>query len=134
MLLLSMLTLLSRASSLTAWPVVQLAILSLFAIGTALVSVLWFNEEGLIIFLLSPWVMPTITLVWVAILVVIHSHADGFFRGRKRLKWRTATVGDRATVSSFPRKPHLLEQKHSGYKAKRAQDAPGQSSASALRK
>ncbi|KAG5982854.1 hypothetical protein E4U55_001261 [Claviceps digitariae] len=122
MLLLSLLTLTSRVFSLTTWAIAQLVMISILAIGTALVSILWLSEKGLIAFLLSPWVMPTITLVWVLILVVIHIHADGFFHCRKRPNWRTTRVEDAGTVSSASREP---KQRHSGYEVKRPRDAPG---------
>lgn len=128
MLLLTLLTVVSRASSLAAWPIAQLIIISLLGVGTALVSVLCFNDGRLFGFLLSPLVMPTITLVWALILVVTHIRADGIFRCRKRLKWRTTTVEDRPTAASpIAREPGPLplkqQRRHSQYEVREAQDA-----------
>lgn len=72
----------ARTTPWKAWPIVRLVILILIAFGTGLVSLLWFSkpthpdvsDEGdlCLAFLYSPWVLPTLTFVYSAVLVITH--------------------------------------------------------------
>ncbi|OAQ57472.1 hypothetical protein VFPPC_17170 [Pochonia chlamydosporia 170] len=83
-----MLTIVARTTQFKLWPILRLIIIFLLAIGTSLVATLWFNEERVDYFLNSPWVMPTITLVWVTIAILTHINGQGIKRNKARFKRR----------------------------------------------
>ncbi|KAK2612293.1 hypothetical protein QQS21_001719 [Conoideocrella luteorostrata] len=83
MLLMAILTVIARATPHTIWPTIRLLIVFLLSLGTGLVSILWFSDDNLDNFLYSPWVMPTITLVWVVILILTHINGEGMKRNRE---------------------------------------------------
>lgn len=83
-----MLTIVARTTQFKLWPILRLIIIFLLAISTSLVATLWFNEDRVDTFLNSPWVMPTITLVWVTIAILTHINGQGIKRNKDRLKRR----------------------------------------------
>ncbi|KYK59229.1 Low temperature requirement A [Drechmeria coniospora] len=97
-----LLAIVSRTTPLKAWPIIRLVIIFLLALGTALVSLLWYSPDKLDQFLTSPWVMPTITFVWTIVLIITHINGEGVKRNAYRFKRRRQ--GDRSNESgSLPR-------------------------------
>lgn len=56
------------------WPIIRIGIVFTFALGTALVAVLWYNPDRALDLLRSPWTMPTIGFVYLIVLVITHIH------------------------------------------------------------
>ena len=81
MLIMTILAIISRTTPYkTWWPIVRIVVNFCLAIGTALVSVLWYHEDAMEDYLYSPWVIPAITLVWTVILILTHINGEGISR------------------------------------------------------
>lgn len=68
------LTIISRIHPWTPWPIIRIVINFLLAIGVGLVALLYYNSDRALNYLFSPWVLPTIALVWAIVLVLTHIH------------------------------------------------------------
>lgn len=80
----TLLTIVARTTKWKPWPIVRVVVVFLLAIGTSLVAVLWYSNrdtqdidytastDKCIQFLESPWVLPTITIVYTIVLVITH--------------------------------------------------------------
>ncbi|POR37941.1 Uncharacterized protein TPAR_01861 [Tolypocladium paradoxum] len=92
-----MLTLVARTTPLKSWPIIRLVIIFLLALGMSLTALLWFDINRCNEFLRTPWVLPTITLVWTIVLVITHINREGikrithFFK-RRRLPYAPASL------------------------------------------
>jgi hypothetical protein len=84
----TMLTIVARTTQFKLWPIIRLIIIFLLAIGTSLVATLWYSEDNMDNFLITPWVMPTITFVWVAIAILTHINGQGIKRNKARFRRR----------------------------------------------
>ncbi|KAJ6447087.1 sulfate permease [Purpureocillium lavendulum] len=84
MLFMAVLTMIVKKTPYTAWPIIRLVLVFLLAIGTGLVATMWFNQDLLLEFLWSTWVLPTITFVWSAVLVLTHLNGQAIKRNKHR--------------------------------------------------
>jgi cell division protein FtsW (lipid II flippase) len=77
------LSIISRTRPWSKWAIIRHAIFTLLGVGTSLVACLRYNEEQATKFQLSAWMLPTITLVWVVVLVMTHIRNPPplFFKG-----------------------------------------------------
>jgi hypothetical protein len=69
-----MFTIISRIRPWRPWPLARTIINMLFAVGMGLVATLYYSGNSLENYLNSPWLLPTICLVWFAVLVLTHIH------------------------------------------------------------
>lgn len=56
------------------WPLARTIINILLALGMGLVATLYYSDDHLLIYLYSPWLLPTICIVWFTVLVLTHIH------------------------------------------------------------
>lgn len=80
LLFMIILAIVARTSRFKTWPIIRLTILFLLALGTSLTALLYFNSTEAFSFLLTLWVLPTITFVWAIVLVMTHINGDNFRR------------------------------------------------------
>lgn len=66
------LAILSRIRPWRPWPLARTIINLLLAVGMSLVATLYYSANNLGDYLASPWLLPTICLVWFAVLVLTH--------------------------------------------------------------
>ena len=90
------------------WPIIRLVLVLLLALGTGLVATLWFSkpkdpssDDGdlCLAFLMSPWVLPTITIVFTVVLVITHigghygmASSRGFTLFRKKKQYDSVSL------------------------------------------
>ncbi|KHN95761.1 uncharacterized protein MAM_06373 [Metarhizium album ARSEF 1941] len=86
----TLLTIVSRMTPWTPWPVVRATVYLLLALGLALLTAVRVDEDATDGFLFSPWLLPTICLVWLVVLLLTHSHSVPplFFKRRPILAIR----------------------------------------------
>ncbi|KAM5348005.1 hypothetical protein ACJ41O_007829 [Fusarium nematophilum] len=72
LLLMVLLTIISRTTSWSKWSIVRTIIFTLFGLGMSLVALISYNAERSATFRTSPWMLPTITLVWAIVLLLTH--------------------------------------------------------------
>ncbi|RDA94223.1 hypothetical protein CP533_0626, partial [Ophiocordyceps camponoti-saundersi (nom. inval.)] len=84
--LMAVLAVIARGTPVKTWPKIRLCIIFLVALGTALTSLLWYNNDASQRFLQSPWVLPTITFVWLFILIITHINGERVHRHAPRVK------------------------------------------------
>lgn len=86
----AILSIISRTSRWKPWPIIRLIILVILALGTGLVSILWFSsppeaeeafdtdpQDPLFHYLQTPWVLLTIFVVYTIVLVITHIGGNG---------------------------------------------------------
>ncbi|PFH62850.1 hypothetical protein XA68_11631 [Ophiocordyceps unilateralis] len=88
--LLSMIALaiLARTTPIKTWPIIRLVIIACLALGLGLTSILFFNQSRVFTFLLSPWVLPTIALVWTATIILTHVNGENVGRRVRHFRRR----------------------------------------------
>ncbi|RDA83517.1 hypothetical protein CP532_4151 [Ophiocordyceps camponoti-leonardi (nom. inval.)] len=84
--LMAVLAVIARGTPIKTWPLIRLCIIILVAVGTALTSLLWSNNDASQRFLQSPWVLPTITFVWLFILIITHINGERVHRHAPRVR------------------------------------------------
>ncbi|RCI12674.1 hypothetical protein L249_0878 [Ophiocordyceps polyrhachis-furcata BCC 54312] len=87
-----LLAVLARTTQLKTWPVTRLAIICCLALGTSLTSILFFHRDRVFTFLLSPWVLPTIALVWTATITLTHINGENVGRQVRKVRRRRLSV------------------------------------------
>lgn len=70
----TILTIISRVNPWKRWHAIRTVIYLVLALGVGLVAILYYHPAKAETYLFSPWVLPTITLVWVVVLVLTHIH------------------------------------------------------------
>jgi hypothetical protein len=73
--LMTLLTIVSRQTPWKPWPIVRTIINGLLAVGVGLVSLLVLSLDWLGDYLNTPWLLPTICLVWLIVLLLTHTHS-----------------------------------------------------------
>ncbi|KFH43697.1 hypothetical protein ACRE_055110 [Hapsidospora chrysogenum ATCC 11550] len=68
------LAILSQVRPWRPWPLARAIINMLLAVGLGLVATLYYSTDKLENYLVSPWLLPTICLVWFTVLVLTHVH------------------------------------------------------------
>lgn len=68
------LAILSQVRPWRPWPLARAIINMLLAVGMGLVATLYYSTDNLENYLVSPWLLPTICLVWFTVLVLTHVH------------------------------------------------------------
>ncbi|KAM0225389.1 hypothetical protein ACHAPA_000753 [Fusarium lateritium] len=83
LILMVTLSVISRTRPWSKWAIIRHSIFALLGVGTSLVACLRYNEEQATEFQVSAWMLPTITLVWVVVLVITHIRNPPplFFKG-----------------------------------------------------
>ncbi|KAM0344253.1 hypothetical protein ACHAPU_007779 [Fusarium lateritium] len=83
LILMVTLAIISRTRPWSKWAIIRHTIFTLLGVGTSLVACLRYNEEKAANFQVSAWMLPTITLVWVIVLVLTHVRNPPplFFKG-----------------------------------------------------
>ncbi|KID82654.1 Low temperature requirement A [Metarhizium guizhouense ARSEF 977] len=71
----TLLTIVSRLTPWKPWPVVRAIVYFLLAVGLALVTAVQVDDVTLDKYLFSPWLLPTICLVWFVVLLLTHTHS-----------------------------------------------------------
>lgn len=71
------------------WSMLRQLIVLALALGTALTSTLWFSSVNVFNWLLTPWVLPTLAFVWLAVVIVTHINLGGVKLRASHLKWRS---------------------------------------------
>ncbi|OAR03068.1 hypothetical protein LLEC1_05277 [Akanthomyces lecanii] len=71
------------------WGIIRQIIIFALALGTGLATLVWFNSENIFTWLQTPWVMPTLCFVWMAIVVLTHVNIGGVKLNSGHLKWRS---------------------------------------------
>jgi hypothetical protein len=72
LILMVTLSIISRTRPWSKWAITRHTIFALLGMGTSLVACLRYNQEQANKFQVSAWMLPTITLVWVVVLVMTH--------------------------------------------------------------
>ncbi|KAF4994447.1 hypothetical protein FGRMN_5777 [Fusarium graminum] len=77
------LAIISRTRPWSKWAIIRHTIFTLLGVGTSLVACLRYNEDQAANFQVSAWMLPTITLVWVIVLILTHARNPPplFFKG-----------------------------------------------------
>ncbi|KAJ6436141.1 low temperature requirement A [Purpureocillium lavendulum] len=114
----TVLAIVSRTTHLKIWPITRFAIILLLALGTGLVSVIWFSGDTLQMFLASAWVIPTITFVWAIILIATHINGESAERNAVRF-----TRGQSGNSPHTPPQALIQSLPESGHRDKYAADA-----------
>ncbi|ATY63539.1 hypothetical protein A9K55_008011 [Cordyceps militaris] len=70
------------------WGIIRQIIIFGLALGTGLATIVWFNSDRVFNWLQTPWVMPTLCFVWMAIVVLTHVNLGGVKLNASHLKWR----------------------------------------------
>lgn len=68
----AVLSIVSRITPWKRWTIVRTALFLLLGIGTSLVSLLSYSPDQAQAFRFSPWLLPTICLVWIVVLLLTH--------------------------------------------------------------
>ncbi|KAJ6436392.1 low temperature requirement A [Purpureocillium lavendulum] len=106
----AVLAIVSRTTHLKIWPITRFAIILLLALGTGLVSVIWFSGDTLQMFLASTWVIPTITFVWAIILIATHINSESTERNAVRFtrgqNGNSPHTSPQALIQSLPESGH----------------------------
>ncbi|XWW93064.1 hypothetical protein V2A60_000992 [Cordyceps javanica] len=71
------------------WGIIRQIIIFCLALGTGLATIVWFNSEDVFEWLQTPWVMPTLCFVWMAIVILTHINIGGVKLNSSHLKWRS---------------------------------------------
>ncbi|KAM3514788.1 hypothetical protein MY11210_001629 [Beauveria gryllotalpidicola] len=71
------------------WGMIRQIIIFCLALGTGLATLVWFNSERVFDWLQTPWVMPTLCFVWMAIVILTHVNIGGVKLNSSHFKWRT---------------------------------------------
>ncbi|RDA83178.1 hypothetical protein CP532_6452 [Ophiocordyceps camponoti-leonardi (nom. inval.)] len=88
-ILMALLAIAARTAPYKPWQLLRFVIVFLLAIGVGLVSVLWYDKERVVQFLNTAWVLPAITLVWTAVMILTHVNGEGVKRNFKRFRNKT---------------------------------------------
>ncbi|KAF5673805.1 bacterial low temperature requirement a [Fusarium heterosporum] len=83
LILMVTLAIISRTRPWSKWAIIRHTIFTLLGVGTSLIACLRYNEDQAANFQVSAWMLPTITLVWVIVLVLTHVRNPPplFFKG-----------------------------------------------------
>ncbi|KAF1738861.1 hypothetical protein CRV24_000790 [Beauveria bassiana] len=71
------------------WGMIRQIIIFCLALGTGLATIVWFNSELVFNWLQTPWVMPTLCFVWMAIVILTHVNIGGVKLNSSHFKWRS---------------------------------------------
>ncbi|OAA42927.1 hypothetical protein BBO_04842 [Beauveria brongniartii RCEF 3172] len=71
------------------WGLIRQIIIFCLALGTGLATLVWFNSQRVFDWLQTPWVMPTLCLVWMAIVILTHINIGGVKLNSSHFKWRS---------------------------------------------
>ncbi|KAB5536050.1 hypothetical protein GE09DRAFT_971537 [Coniochaeta sp. 2T2.1] len=122
LILMTLLLIASRTKRWTAWNYTRAALNFLFGIGLCLLSLIQLNVEHADAFRSSPWVLPTLLLVFFTVLVINHlpRPPPAFFGKKKKKKHaggqRESGVGADGRSNSWDVVGHL------GYRSRRAHE------------
>ncbi|UNI13482.1 hypothetical protein JDV02_000225 [Purpureocillium takamizusanense] len=105
MFFMAILTIIVKMTPYTAWQITRLALVFLLALGTGLVALLWFDEDKVLNFLLSTWVLPLITIVWSVILILTHLNGQGIKRNKHRFRRKDRVDKSPYNAFSVPMTP-----------------------------
>ncbi|KAF4470953.1 bacterial low temperature requirement a [Fusarium albosuccineum] len=72
LILMVLLAVISRTTPWTKWSIARNVIFTLLGVGMSLVALLNYNANDAVAFQTSAWMLPTITLVWLVILILTH--------------------------------------------------------------
>ncbi|KAK5987937.1 hypothetical protein PT974_12073 [Cladobotryum mycophilum] len=72
LILMTVLTIVSRIHPWKVWPLIRTIIYILLGIGVGLVAILFYHPDQALDFLFSSWVLPTVTFLWFAVLCITH--------------------------------------------------------------
>ncbi|KAJ6783852.1 hypothetical protein PWT90_05480 [Aphanocladium album] len=75
------------------WGMIRQIIIFCLALGTGLATIVWFDSERSYEWLQTPWVMPTLCFVWMAIVILTHVNIGGVKLNSSHLKWRSSKQG-----------------------------------------
>ncbi|KAK8150958.1 hypothetical protein G3M48_002848 [Beauveria asiatica] len=71
------------------WGLIRQIIIFCLALGTGLATIVWFNSERVFDWLQTPWVMPTLCFVWMAIVILTHVNIGGVKLNSSHFRWRS---------------------------------------------
>ncbi|KAM3532035.1 hypothetical protein NHJ13051_000411 [Beauveria bassiana] len=71
------------------WGMIRQIIIFCLALGTGLATIVWFNSQLVFDWLQTPWVMPTLCFVWMAIVILTHVNIGGVKLNSSHFKWRS---------------------------------------------
>ncbi|KAM3556132.1 hypothetical protein MY1884_005232 [Beauveria asiatica] len=71
------------------WGLIRQIIIICLALGTGLATIVWFNSERVFDWLQTPWVMPTLCFVWMAIVILTHVNIGGVKLNSSHFRWRS---------------------------------------------
>ncbi|KAM3546840.1 hypothetical protein ARSEF1564_000153 [Beauveria bassiana] len=71
------------------WGMIRQIIIFCLALGTGLATIVWFNSQLVFDWLQTPWVMPTLCFVWMAIVILTHINIGGVKLNSSHFKWRS---------------------------------------------